>query len=128
MTSDAHPGVTAELAQKRRQLAPNVFRAFREFSAQVFGPGVLPAKVKELVAVGVAHVTQCPYCIEAHARRARAEGASEEELMETIWIAAEMRAGAAFAHSWIALRTGQTDKGAGSGHGPNGEVDESRPD
>lgn len=124
MTRDAHPEATAELAQKRRQLAPDVFRAFREFSAQVFGPGALPPKVKELVAVGVAHVTQCPYCIEAHARRAREQGASEEELMETIWVAAEMRAGAAFAHSLIALRTGQSEKRASSDHGPNGEVHE----
>jgi AhpD family alkylhydroperoxidase len=63
--------------------------------------------VKELIALAVAHVTQCPHCIKAHARRARANGASEQELMEAIWVAAEMRAGAAYAHSRIAFRAGE---------------------
>jgi alkylhydroperoxidase/carboxymuconolactone decarboxylase family protein YurZ len=31
------------------------------------------------------------------------EGATREELMEAIWVAAEMRAGAAYAHSALAL-------------------------
>ncbi|WP_346268711.1 hypothetical protein [Burkholderia vietnamiensis] len=30
-------------------------------------------------------------------------GASENEIMEAIWVAAEMRAGAAYAHSALAL-------------------------
>ena len=35
----------------------------------------------------------------AHVKAARREGASAEQIMEAIWVAAEMRAGAAFAHS-----------------------------
>ena len=31
------------------------------------------------------------------------KGATEQELMEAIWVAAEMRAGAAYAHSNLAL-------------------------
>jgi alkylhydroperoxidase/carboxymuconolactone decarboxylase family protein YurZ len=31
------------------------------------------------------------------------KGASEPEIMEAIWVAAEMRAGGAYAHSVIAL-------------------------
>ena len=51
----------------------------------------------------VAHVTQCPYCIRGHAKAARRSGASAAEIMEAIWVAAEMRAGGAFAHSALAL-------------------------
>lgn len=51
----------------------------------------------------IAHVTQCPFCIETHSRHAHKSGASKEELMEAIWVAAEMRAGAAYAHSAITL-------------------------
>ncbi|MDD5325925.1 MAG: hypothetical protein PHR71_11580 [Polaromonas sp.] len=32
-------------------------------------------------------------------------GASEQEIMEAIWVAAEMRAGAAYAHSALAIDT-----------------------
>ena len=47
----------------------------------------------------------CPYCIQGHAKAAMRAGASPEELVEAIWVAAEMRAGGAFAHSNIALAT-----------------------
>lgn len=94
---------TRELAERRRALAPDAEAAFRQFSQAVFREGALPKKVKQLIAVAVAHVTQCPYCIRGHAKAAAREGASEAEIMEAIWVASEMRAGAAYAHSVIAL-------------------------
>jgi AhpD family alkylhydroperoxidase len=69
----------------------------------VFADGAVSAKTKQLIAVAVAHVTQCPYCIRGHTRAALRRGASPEEIMEAIWVAAEMRAGGAFAHSTVAL-------------------------
>lgn len=53
--------------------------------------------------MAVAHVTQCPWCIRGHTRAALRLGVTDKEIMEAIWVAAEMRAGAAFAHSAIAL-------------------------
>lgn len=47
----------------RRELAPAVHVAFDAFSRQVLADGALPAKTKQLIAVAVAHVTQCTYCI-----------------------------------------------------------------
>ena len=81
--------------------------AFKAFSKQVFADGALPAKTKQLIAVAVAHVTQCPYCIDSHTKLAVQKGASDEEVMEAIWVAAEMRAGAAYAHSAIAVKAMQ---------------------
>ena len=82
--------------------------ASEDFSHAVFADGALPERTKELIAVAVAHVTQCPYCITGHTRRARRKGASPEEIMaetmEAIWVAAEMRAGGADAHATLALR------------------------
>ena len=69
----------------------------------MFAEGPLPAKTKQLIAVAVAHVTQCPYCIRGHTGAARRSGASEHEIMEAIWVAAELRAGGAYAHSLLAL-------------------------
>jgi len=69
----------------------------------VFADGALPAKTKQLIAVAVAHVTQCPYCIKGHTKAALRHGATRQELMEAIWVAAEMRAGGAYAHTAISL-------------------------
>jgi AhpD family alkylhydroperoxidase len=55
--------------------------------------------------VAAAHSTQCPYCIRGHTRAALRKGATEPELMEAIYVAAEVRAGGAYAHSTLALDT-----------------------
>lgn len=94
---------SVELSRKREELAPEIAAAFKSFSRSVFAAGALDMKTKQLIAVAVAHVTQCPYCIRGHTKGALRAGATERELMEAIWVAAEMRAGAAFAHSLIAL-------------------------
>ncbi|MCO5247920.1 MAG: carboxymuconolactone decarboxylase family protein [Chitinophagales bacterium] len=85
------------------KLAPENLDAWRGFSRQVFKAGALDEKTKQLIAVAVAHVTQCPYCIRAHVPQALRKGATEQEIMEAIWVAAEMRAGAAYAHGTIAM-------------------------
>lgn len=100
-----YPETTSELAEQRRRLAPQTAEAFKMFSRSVFAEGALPAKTKQLIAVAVAHVTQCPYCIRGHTSAALQQGATPEEIMETIWVAAEMRAGGAYAHSALALDT-----------------------
>lgn len=94
---------TPEIAARRKELAPKAHDAFEAFSRAVFAEGALPEKTKQLIAVAVAHTTQCPYCIKGHTKLAARKGASPEEIMEAIWVAAEMRAGGAYAHSTLAL-------------------------
>lgn len=103
MGDTMYPNMTSETAKLRRSLAPDAEDAFKKFSQAVFQDGALSKKQKQLIAVAVAHVTQCPYCIRGHAKAATRAGATPEELMEAIWVAAEMRAGGAFAHSTLAL-------------------------
>ena len=105
MADVVYPPGTAEIGAFRRELAPAIHDAFDAFSRQVFADGALPVKAKQLIAVAVAHVTQCPYCIAGHTKLAHRAGAADEEIMEAIWVAAEMRAGGAFAHSTVALHT-----------------------
>jgi AhpD family alkylhydroperoxidase len=107
MEHPMYPQANAELAKKRRELAPRPLEAFRAFSAVVFADGALPNATKQLIAVAVAHVTQCPYCIKGHTAEALRQGASEAQIMEAIWVAAEMRAGGAYAHANLALDTMQ---------------------
>ncbi len=103
MEHPMYPEVSQQLAQQRRDLAPETYAAFRAFGHRAFADGALPAKTKELIAIAVAHVTQCPYCIRGHTEAALNKGATETEIMEAIWVAAEMRAGAAYAHSLVAI-------------------------
>lgn len=60
--------------------------------------GNIPAKYKELIAVAVAHTTQCPYCIDIHTANARKQGASDAELVEAVMVSAALRAGGAVTH------------------------------
>ena len=103
MPESVYPARSPELVKRRRELAPETHEAFEAFSRQVFAAGALDEKTKQLIAVAVAHVTQCPYCIDSHTKVAKRKGASSEEVMEAIWVAAEMRAGGAYAHSILAL-------------------------
>ena len=103
MTASNDRAARAAISARRKHLAPDTHDAFEAFSRQVFAAGALDAATKQVIAVAVAHVTQCPYCIKSHTKTALRAGATEEQLMEAIWVAAEMRAGGAYAHSTVAL-------------------------
>jgi AhpD family alkylhydroperoxidase len=66
--------------------------------------GVIPAKYRELISVAVALTTQCSYCIDAHVKNAVEAGASREEVAETVFIAAALRAGGAVGNGLLAMR------------------------
>ncbi len=78
-------------------------KAFWAFDKAALAAGAIPVKYKELMALAVAFTTQCPYCIEIHAKRAREAAASEQEITEVVLIAAALRAGAAITHGTHAL-------------------------
>lgn len=92
---------------QRKELTPEIEEAWRNYSRAVFKADALDAKTKQLIALAVAHVTQCPFCIRGHSVAAQREGASEKEMMEAIWVAAEMRSGGAVAHSHLAFEAVQ---------------------
>src|SRR5690348_12160547 len=103
MSESMYQPTTREVAQRRKELAPHTHEAFEAFSKAVFAEGALDEKTKQLIAVAVAHTTQCPYCIQGHTKLASRKGATDEQIMEAVWVAAEMRAGGAYAHSTLAL-------------------------
>ena len=51
----------------------------------------LDARVRELVALGVAAQIPCAYCVYVHTKNAIANGASEDEIREAVAIAAHVR-------------------------------------
>lgn len=94
---------SAEVAKQRDELVPHVHEAYEAFQNAVFAEGALSEQTKQLIAVAAAHVTQCPFCIKGHTKQAEYTGATPEQIMEAIWVAAEMRAGGAYAHAGLAL-------------------------
>src|SRR5262249_62381334 len=87
------------------KLAPKDFEAWLNLD-KIVGreDGAIPRKYRELIALGVAFTTQCPYCIEVHTKAAKAAGASREEVTESALIAAALRAGGAATHGAMALK------------------------
>jgi AhpD family alkylhydroperoxidase len=80
------------------ELQPEMFRKFVEFEEAVYGDDTLSDKTKELIAVAVTHVTQCEACMEYHTMKAKRAGATDEEVVAAVFVASELRAGAAIGH------------------------------
>src|SRR5258708_36592266 len=104
--------------KKMRELAPEVYRAFLEFDQKAFKDGAIPAKTKELIALGIAQITQCPWCIDAHTKKAATAGASDAEIAETTFVAMAMAAGAAWSHGGVGPHALQDTKGRGGEGSP----------
>ena len=103
MSNDLYPKATPAVAERRRELTPEITEAWDAFSKAAFAEGALDERTKQLIAVAGAHTTQGPYCITGHSKLAKAKGATPEQIMEAVWVAAEMRAGGAYAHSTLML-------------------------
>ena len=83
--------------------APEGMKAVWAFDKAAMAAGAIPVKYTELMALAVAFTTQCPYCIDIHAKKARAAEATEQEIAEVVVIAAALRAGAALTHGTLAM-------------------------
>jgi AhpD family alkylhydroperoxidase len=83
--------------------ASQAMKAFWAFDKAAMTAGSISYKNKELMALAVAFTTQCPYCIELHAKRAREADATEQEIAEVVLVAAALRAGAAITHGAHAM-------------------------
>jgi AhpD family alkylhydroperoxidase len=105
MANHYHDPDDMKLLREMKQLAPAEYQAWVDLD-RIVGreDGRIPRKYRELIALAVAHTTQCVYCIEAHAKGAKKAGASREEIVETAVLAAALRAGGAAAHGALALK------------------------
>ena len=95
----------AKSVQTLAELQPTMFEKFAEFEDAVYESGSLPRKFKELLAVGITHVTQCDACIAYHTAKAKEAGATDEEVAEAVFVAMSLRAGAAVGHFGTTART-----------------------
>ena len=89
MPEHYHDENDLKLMRDMRKLAPDDFNAWVGLNSIVGREnGAIPKKYRELIAIAVSATTQCPYCMEAHAKAAKAAGASREEVAEATLLAA----------------------------------------
>jgi AhpD family alkylhydroperoxidase len=105
MSEHYHDAADLRLLKDMSKLAPAEFNAWLNLDKIVAREdGAIPRKYRELIALAVACTTQCPYCIEVHTKAAKGAGASREEITESAFLAAALRAGGAATHGAMALK------------------------
>jgi AhpD family alkylhydroperoxidase len=81
------------LGRALRQAIPDVYKGYAALSSAAMAPGVLDAKTKELIALGISVTLHCDGCIAAHARGAATAGATREEAAEALGVAVMLNGG-----------------------------------
>jgi alkylhydroperoxidase/carboxymuconolactone decarboxylase family protein len=78
--------------------APELAKKFFDWYTAVFADGALTAREKSLIALAVAHVVQCPYCIDAYSHDCLQKGSDLEQMTEAVHVAAAIRGGSSLVH------------------------------
>ena len=71
---------------------------FMSYYSAVFADGALTEREKALIALGVAHAVQCPYCIDAYTTECLQKGSDLEQMTEAVHVACAIRGGASLVH------------------------------
>jgi len=75
-----------------------LWEKFMGYYSAVFAEGTLTEREKALIALGVAHAVQCPYCIDAYTQAALQNGSDREQMTEAVHVACAIRGGASLVH------------------------------
>ncbi|MGH7727366.1 MAG: carboxymuconolactone decarboxylase family protein [Vulcanimicrobiaceae bacterium] len=103
--NEYHDHADLGLLPELKKLAAKEFDGYAALNAAAGrADGVIPKKYRELMAIAISLTTQCPYCLDVHTVAAKRAGATREEVAETTFIAAALRAGAAVTHGALALK------------------------
>ena len=96
MTQKDWPSTTKELSAELRNLrggAGDVMKAFSAIAQAALAPKALDTKTKELIALAIGVAVRCDDCVAFHTKAAVEQGASREEVLETLGMAIYMGAG-----------------------------------
>ena len=73
--------------------SPEVESAFIEFHTKVTEKNCLDDKTMELIKIAVSSVLRCPHCTQIHIVKAKEQGATKQEITDTLLIASLQAAG-----------------------------------
>jgi AhpD family alkylhydroperoxidase len=113
-------GITTEMSAAVKELRtgmPNVMKGFSALARAVAEPKALEIKTKELICPAISVATRCDPCIAFHAQSAVKQGATRDEVMETMGMAVYMGAGPSvmYAAQEVEARTTEVLKQKGFG-------------
>lgn len=77
---------------------PELWDKFIDYYNAVFADGALTEREKSLIALGVAHAIQCPYCIDAYTKSCLEQGADMDQMTEAVHVSNAIRGGASLVH------------------------------
>ncbi|SFK91200.1 alkylhydroperoxidase AhpD family core domain-containing protein [Falsiroseomonas stagni DSM 19981] len=109
---DEYSGALRERGKELGQIHPELMKGFGALSRGASSTKHIDAKTREFIALAVAVTTRCQGCIDAHVRKAKALGATKEEIAEALGVAVALNAGAALTYSLHVL---DAMDGAGQG-------------
>ena len=90
------PRMAEELSGTLREVragAPDTMKAYSALARAALEPKALDTKTKELIALAISVAIRCDGCVAFHAEAAVKQGASRDEVMETMGMAVYMGAG-----------------------------------
>ena len=88
--------MASELSTDLRSLragTPEVMKGFSALAQAALKADALDTRTKELIALAIAVATRCDGCVAFHAESALKQGASRQEVLETMGMAIYMGAG-----------------------------------
>ena len=85
--------------EKYKEAVPSLIKPHNEFTDKVYDEGELPAKMKRLIALGIALRAGCDGCIIAQTKRAVEAGATKGEVLEAVAVGLSM--GGTPAAGWL---------------------------
>jgi 4-carboxymuconolactone decarboxylase len=92
-----NPKDLSRFAEMGEEAGP-LWQKFSTWYSAVFAEGALSEREKALIALGVAHAVQCPYCIDAFTESCLENGADAEQMTEAVHVASAIRGGASLVH------------------------------
>ncbi len=94
--------LTTRIREMRRGI-PDVMKGFSAMAQSALKPGALDTKTKELIALAIGITDRCDGCLAFHAKAALDQGASRDEILETIAMAIYMGGGPSMVYGAQAL-------------------------
>ena len=80
-----------------------VYQSFVDMEQNTYKDGNLSKKQKELIAIGISVVIDCESCMEWHIKQALDDGATEDEIIESVEVGIEMSGGPGTASARFAM-------------------------
>ena len=99
-------GMTKDLRSGLREMrtgAPEVMKSFAVLAQAALQPKSLDLKTKELIALAIGVAVRCDDCIAFHTKAAVDQGATSDEVLETLGMAIYMGAGPSVMYAAHAL-------------------------